>query len=196
MTSWDAFVNHSFNTSFNIRQIVSMAEFEAIRDDLAALLLPYHAQLLDDYTAPDEDRLLDNLSENIPFLWVGFDDNHQLVTAASLDQIIPNKDAYFHGVRHAGSRYQPIVAATALVALETAFQDLNTNKVKIEFNHTNLPVKGFCWQFGFKKEAHFKNDSHINGKSVDVMVYSLTSEQYNTNTRSTLTHVLWQKKQK
>ena len=71
-----------------------------------------------------------------------------------------------------------------------AFHDLNINKLKVEAYQFNLAVKGFCWQLGFTKEAHFKNDSKVNGEPVDVLVYSLTREKYLSQIRRKFDHVL------
>ena len=50
-------------------------------------------------------------------------------------------------------RRSPIVPATALMAMGYAFNQLKIKKLKIEFNHTNKAVKGFCWHFGFVKRS-------------------------------------------
>jgi len=177
--------------------VETAAAFQKRRPELAQFIEPVFPQLKDDHTAPTLNNLLDNLAETVPYFWVGRlvhgTAERSLVTAANLDYITPGHSAHIHGVRHISVRHHPIVAATILTVMETAFTQLQVLQLKAEFNQTNRAVLGFCWQFGFRQLARLPRASMVNGQAVDVLTYTLSAERYFTHTRRKLIHVLRQK---
>ncbi len=176
-----------------IDRIYNTRQFEALHPRLEELLSAHQRLLTDDFV-PSLDTLARNLATTVPFLWVGRDVDNRLWTGASLNDVIPGRHAFLHGISHPQIRRHPAVTLTAMAALETAFEELAVMKVKAEFDADNRGARGFCLRFGFTKEAHFKDDTRVGGRPKDVVVWSLFAHTYYAQTRRKMQHVLWQER--
>lgn len=176
-----------------IDRVYTRQQFEAIRSQLSALVAVHQYALTDDFV-PSLSMLVDNLATTIPLLWVARDVAGRLWTGASLNEVIPGRHAFLHGISHPEIRRHPAIGLTALAALETAFEELGVMKVKAEFDADNKGAKGFCLRYGFEREAYFREDTRSGGQPKDVTVWSLFAHTYYTQTRRKMQHVLWQEK--
>lgn len=102
---------------------------------------------------------------------------------ACLSPIIPGRHAYVHGVSHPAIRKHPAVRQLGEWVLQVAFQQLGVRKVKAEIEANNPGAQGYCRRLGFVREAHFKQDNRLNGEWVDVLVYSLFAEQFQSRVK-------------
>lgn len=182
--------------------------FTRVRPLLEPLLNACEPWLVDDFTEGlDEhdrpvDALMENLATTVPNLWVAVamvDNIPQVVSASSLTDIVPGREAFLHGISDMSLRhnrscplFRSLVVQTALAAMETAFSHYGVYKIKAMFRANNPGATGFCWQFGFKREAYFRHDTRCHGVLQDVVVYSLSCPTYFQSTRRNLSYVLRQ----
>lgn len=150
---------------------------------LGQLIHPWLTVLQDDTQAPlrDENILYANLVEQLPYLWITYNRNGEVVAGASLTQVIPHCHAFLHGVRSLRYRKHPALLLLIERIFEEAFSSLGLYKLKAEFEADNRGALGFCRMHGFSKEAHFKEDNLVQGQRKDVVVYSLFYPAYVNN---------------
>ncbi len=183
----------------NIERIQTDEYFETVREPLSRLIRRFASLIMYDFSSEnfknhenkevcDEvlKEMLENLKSTVPYLWIARNEVGTCLTGVSLNDIIINDQAYLHGMSHPRVRRHPVITRTALVAIKTAFKELNVMKVKAEFSSGNLGPKGFCLRFGFKKETNLEQKN--------TLVYSLSAQDYEQTIRRKMNHVIWQEK--
>lgn len=163
-----------------IEQLKSPFELDKWISQLLNLVKPW-IFLLDEDTQPSLQEctnLYNNLRQQIPYIWILYNNQQEIIAAASLTQVIPLRHAFIHGVKNHQYRKHPMLKIMTDLVFEEAFENLHLYKIKAEFESDNLGALGFCRIHSFTKEAHFKEDNPIGGQRKDVVVYSLFYPAY------------------
>lgn len=153
---------------------------------ITALLENHQAALADDFTDPA--HLWPNTASCLPLLWLAADGRGQVLALAALSDVIPGRHAFLHGAtlprmpqRYGTFRRRDWLRLTDTVAdlaIRYAFEHLEVMKVKAEFDAINRGAKGFCLRRGFRQEARLVEDTRLQGQACDVLLYTLTRQQF------------------
>ena len=164
--------------TYSVIQVTSLELFENYYEEIFYLIDSHKSILMDISTGNSSHTLIQNLSEALPHLWLGINDENKVIALCNFTDEIIHRHVYIHGLTLADYRKHPVIQKTTLKAFDYAFNKLKTLKVKAEFEARNIPAKGFCWRYGFKREGYFKNDNILNDCYEDVVIYTLTKADY------------------
>lgn len=179
-------------TPLCIEQITAPKVLASRISGIHRLIAPWLEVLQADTEAPLQDPqiLLANLEEQLPYVWIVYNRQGEVVASACLTQVVPGRHAYIHGVRDVEYRKHPALRGLIALIFDTAFSDLRLLKLKAEFEADNRGALGFCRLYGFTREAHFREDIHVQGQLKDVVVYSLFYVTYQQQKEALKRHVI------
>lgn len=157
--------------------------------------LPWlHSLEGDDSTPLTTANALDNLRQQAPYVWLAVGNvflnstNQPTVfSASSLHPVAFGETAHLHGISATWLRETPYrkdvshaIGLVTLAALETAFAELDCQRVMATVSLHNRGAKGFCWQWGFQKAS----------ESDTAAAYELTYPRYLAARGRLLNHYL------
>lgn len=164
---------------FSIYQVLDRNRFDRYQKSIKKLLEFYQSVLLDDACEFGCEGLLENLRASLPHVWIVIQGD-RVVALCNLTDEIEGRHVFIHGLSYPDVWQTGCQTEIAMMVMQYAFEKLQVLKIKAEFEVGNKTAKGFCFRYGFKKEGHFKNDTRVNGKLCDVVIYSLPRAQFQT----------------